>query len=167
MKCPVRRIYSLVKRRTGFRVWRIYAWRGFLGCPQPRPLHVIWNFTRLPTKLPLGWTVARRVFIPCHGKLKLTLRRALKYAAACLWWQSFTTKCVDGSEIWFELVFHSFHCSNTSLSVAPTKTLQVFQYFAQRLNFHVSGMFWTSVMLVLMHFGTPFITFATKWCTAI
>lgn len=73
MECP-QRIYSLVKQWTGFQVWRICAWGGFLSCPQPWPLHVIWNFTQLPTKLRLDWTVARRVFIRCHSKSKQILR---------------------------------------------------------------------------------------------
>lgn len=37
--------------RTGFPVWRIYAWGGFLSCLQLWSLRVMWNFTRLPAKL--------------------------------------------------------------------------------------------------------------------
>lgn len=103
MESPLRRIYSLAKQRSGFQVWRIYAWRGFLGCPQPWPLHVIWNFTLLSTKLHLR-TVVCRVFIPRHGKLKLTLRRAVRCAAACMSWRYFATKYIDRLEISFEHV---------------------------------------------------------------
>lgn len=122
MNCPLRRIYSLAKWWTGFQVWGIYAWGGFLSCPQPRSLYVIWNFTQLSTKaFGLDWTVARRVFICRHSKLKQTLRRAPIHK--CPWWQTFAVKYVDRSEICMWVCnFHLFfHFSSTFLSEVSTK----------------------------------------------
>lgn len=100
MDCPLSWIYSLAQRWTGFQVWRIYAWGG--GFSQlstalvSLPCHL--KFHTAPHKaFRLDSTVALRVFIRRHGKLKQTLRSAPIYERP--WWQCIATKRVDRSEM--------------------------------------------------------------------
>lgn len=130
MDCPLSWIYSLAQRWTGFQVWRIYAWGG--GFSQlstalvSLPCHL--KFHTAPHKaFRLDSTVALRVFIRRHGKLKQTLRSAPIYERP--WWQCIATKRVDRSEmcIWVRncVLFYFFlffsHCSRILQRGASTK----------------------------------------------